>query len=78
LLTQNVLSFRKDFHTKNFPVEAVYYQHGGSGGYCKHASQTIHSVEELHDFQQELTHRESCGEWMFVAYYEHDETYNQL
>jgi hypothetical protein len=78
VVTQNVLSFRKDFHTKTFPVEAVYYQHGESGGHCNHASQTIHSVEELHHFQNELTHQESSGEWMFVAYYEHDETYNQL
>ena len=77
MVTQNVISFRKDFHTSNFPVEAVYYQHGG-GGHCKHTSQTIHSIEELHDFQHELAHRENYGEWMFVAYYEHDETYNQL
>lgn len=78
MVTQNVISFRKDFHTSIFPVEAVYYQYGGSGGHCKHASRTIHSVEELHDFQHELNHHESRGEWMFVAYYEHDETYNQL
>lgn len=75
MVTQNVISFRKDFHMSNFPVEAVYYQHGG-GGHCDHMSRTIHSVEELHDFQNELAHRESFGEWMFVAYYEHDDTYN--
>ncbi len=75
MVTQNVISFRKDFHMSNFPVEAVYYQHGGDG-HCDHTSRTIHSVEELHDFQNELAHRESFGEWMFVAYYEHDDTYN--
>lgn len=77
MVTQNVISFRDNFHTCFFPVEAVYYQHGG-GGHCDRASRTIHSIEELHDFQYELAHRESCGEWMFVAYYEHDETFNQL
>ena len=77
MVTQNVISFRENFHTSNFPIEAVYYQHEG-GGYCNRTSQTIHSMEELHDFQHELAYRESYGEWMFVAYYEHDETYNQL
>jgi hypothetical protein len=74
LVTQKVISFRKDYWMTSFPVEAVYYQHRGSGGHCKQTSQTIHSVEELRDFQNELAGRESCGEWMFVAYYEHDVT----
>jgi hypothetical protein len=77
MTTQNVISFRENFHTSDFPVEAVFYQHVG-GGHCDHASRTIHSLEELHDFQHELAHRESYGEWMFVAYFEHDDTCNQL
>ena len=53
MITQNVISFRENFHTNDFPVEAVYYQHVG-GGHCDHTSRTIHSLEELHDFQYEL------------------------
>ncbi len=74
---QNVISFRKNFHTNDFPVEAVYYQHVG-GGHCDHVSRTIHSLEEMRDFQYELADRESYGEWMFVAYYEHDDICDQL
>ena len=42
MVTQNVISFREYFHTNDFPVEAVYYQHVG-GGHCDHTSRTIHS-----------------------------------
>jgi hypothetical protein len=77
MTTQNVISFRENFHTSEFPVEAVYYEHVG-GGRCDHTSRTIHSLQELHNFQHELAHRESYGEWMFVAYFEHDEISNQL
>jgi hypothetical protein len=76
MVTQNVISFRENFHTNYFPIEAVYYQHEG-GGHCDHTSRTIHSIEELHNFQHELAHQESYGEWMFVAYYEHEETYDR-
>lgn len=73
MVTQSVISFRKDYWMSNFPVEARFYQNKGIGGRCEHTSRTIHSAEDLRNFQEELDWRESSGEWMFVAYYETNE-----
>ncbi len=69
--TESVISFRKHFWTSRFPIEARLYSCGGSEGVCTPTSQTIHSPEELREFQVELTRREADGEWIFIAYCEH-------
>jgi hypothetical protein len=68
--TECVISFRKHFWTSRFPIEARLYSCGGSEGVCTPTSQTIHSPDELCQFQVELTRREEDGEWIFIAYCE--------
>jgi hypothetical protein len=70
-MTEAVISFRKHFWTTNFPIEAQLYDCGGSEGLCTLTSQIIHSQDGLRAFQDELTRRESAGEWVFLAYYKH-------
>ena len=71
MMTNDVISFRKYFWTAEFPIEAQFYDCGGSEGCCIHTSQIIHSQDRLREFQDELARRERAGEWVFLAYYEH-------
>jgi hypothetical protein len=71
MMAEALISFRKYFWTNDFPIEAQFYDFGGSEGLCTHMSQIIHSQDRLREFQDELTRRESTGEWVFLAYYEH-------
>ncbi len=68
--TECVISFHKHFWMSRFPIEALFYSCGGSEGVCTPTSQTIHSLDELREFQVELTRREADGEWIFIAYCE--------
>jgi len=65
-----VISFRKEYWMDTFPVTVQLYQCGEAGGSCRRTTQIIHSAHELRAFQDELTRRESVGEWIFIAYAE--------
>jgi len=70
MVAGEVISFRKDYQMNNFPVAIQFYQCGELGGSCTRTPQIIHSAHELREFQDELTKRESLGEWIFIAYFE--------
>jgi len=70
MITEEVISFRKDFWPDRFPVEAQFYQFGPFAPSCTLTTQRIFSAQELHAFQEELARRESTREWSFIAYYE--------
>jgi hypothetical protein len=70
VVSESVISFRLHFLTSEFPIEAHLYYCGESNGVCTLISQIIHSLEELHKFQDEQIRREQEGEWIFIAYYE--------
>jgi hypothetical protein len=74
MVAGEVISFRKEYRMNTFPVAVQLYQCGEAGGSCRRTTQIIHSAHELRAFQDELTRRESVGEWIFIAYSESDGT----
>ena len=68
MLTGEVISFRKEYWTSNFPIEARYYQFGAYGSSL--TSRLISSAQELREFQCEAGNREQALEWSFIAYYD--------
>jgi hypothetical protein len=74
MVTGEVISFRKEYRMNTFPIVVQLYQCGEAGGSCRRTTQIIHSAHELREFQDELTRRESVGEWIFIAYYESNGT----
>ena len=74
MVAGEVISFRKEYWMSSFPVEVQFYQCGELGGSCTRTTQIMHSAHELREFQDELTKRESLGEWIFIAYYEPSRT----
>ena len=73
MMTEELISFRRDYYISSFPVEVKFYQ-CMEIGQCTLFSYLFHSAQELSGFQTELTRRESLGEWMFVAYYDLDDS----
>ncbi len=71
MMSEELISFRKDYSISTFPVAVKFYQCLENGG-CTLLSRLLHSPQELRAFQRELTTRESQSEWMFLAYYEPD------
>ena len=71
MISEELLSFRKDYPIGTFPIVVKFYQ-CQEIGQCALLSHLLHSCEELCAFQAELTMRELLGEWMFLAYYEPD------
>jgi hypothetical protein len=67
---EQVISFRKEYYTTQFPLEARWFQCGERGGTCLLTAQIIHSVRELRAFQDEVSRRANAGEWIFLAYTE--------
>jgi hypothetical protein len=67
---EQVISFRKEYYTTRFPIEALWFQCGELGETCLLTTQIIHSVRELSAFQDELNRRANPGEWIFLAYTE--------
>ena len=74
MVVGEVISFRKEYRMNNFPVAVQLYRCGELGGSCTRTAQIIHSAHELREFQDELTKRESRGEWIFIAYHESNAT----
>jgi len=70
MVAGEVISFRKEYRMNTFPVAVQLYQCGERAGSCTRTTQIIHSAHELREFQDELTKRESLGEWIFIAYLE--------
>jgi hypothetical protein len=70
MIAEAVLSFRKEYWTNRFPIEARFYQFGLSGPSGTLTTQRLSSPEALQAFQDELIRRESTYEWCFIAYYE--------
>ncbi|HCF85415.1 MAG TPA: hypothetical protein DEV72_09445 [Ktedonobacter sp.] len=71
MMSEELISFRKDYSISSFPVAVKFYQCLEIGR-CTLLSRLLHSPQELRAFQRELTTREPHGEWMFLAYYELD------
>jgi hypothetical protein len=71
MMSEELISFRKDYSISTFPVAVKFYQCLEIGR-CTLHSRLLHSPQELRAFQRELTTRESPCEWMFLAYYEPD------
>lgn len=67
-----VISFRRDYFTTRFPIQARCYHCGELGGACLLTALIIHSAHELSAFQEELSQRETSGAWIFLAYSEPD------
>jgi hypothetical protein len=65
-----VISFRRDYFTTQFPITARCYHCGELGETCILTALIIHSAHELSAFQDELGQRETSGEWIFLAYSE--------
>jgi len=72
MAAEEVISFRKEYATTRFPLEAHWYQCGELGGTCILTARIVHSAHELRAFQDELSQREPSGEWIFLAYFEPD------
>jgi len=70
MVAGEVISFRKEYRISNFPVAVQLYHCGDRGDSCRRTTQIIHSAQELREFQDELTKRESVGEWIFIVYCE--------
>jgi len=68
MISEELLSFRKQYWTNNFPIEARYYQFGAGGPSL--TSRLISSAEELREFQSEASRQEQSREWSFIAYYD--------
>ena len=71
MMSEELISFRKDYYISSFPVEVKFYQCGEIGR-CALLSCIVHSPQALSEFQAELIRREPLGEWIFLAYYEPD------
>ena len=69
MIPEEVLSFRKEYWTSRFPIEARFYQFGLFGPSRTLTTQMLSSPEALQAFQDELIRRESAHEWCFIAYY---------
>ena len=70
MVAEEVISFRREYYTTQFPIEARWYQCGELGGTCILTARIIHSAHELSTFQDELSQRENSGEWIFLVYAE--------
>jgi hypothetical protein len=60
MMSEELISFRKDYYIGNFPVEVKFYQ-CMEIGQCTLLSCLLHSAQELSEFQRELTRREPLG-----------------
>ena len=69
MVSEELISFRKDYYIGDFPVVVKFYQ-CMEIGHCILLSWLLHSAQELSEFQRELTRREPLGEWIFLAYYD--------
>ncbi len=72
MVAEEVISFRKEYYTTRFPIEARWYQCGELGGTCILTARIVHSAHELSTFQDEMSQRENSGEWIFLVYAEPD------
>ncbi len=70
MVAVQVISYRSDYYTTRFPIEARWYQCGELGGTCILTARIMHSTHELRAFQDELSQRANSGEWIFLAYAE--------
>ncbi len=67
MTTGKVISFDKNYQASDFPLEVRFYRCLGRAGTYQETS-SIHSADDLHTFQDELSVRENAGEWIFIAY----------
>jgi len=70
MMAEEVISFRTNFWSDRFSVEARCYQFGSGRPSCTLTTQRISCDQELQAFQEELARRVSTREWNFIAYYE--------